>query len=432
MEVSDPQPSDSRALQQDLIPVLQKFDKTNENINDIYIIKNQFTIGRARDNDEVICSVVISRYHCILECDRHNDWIVKNLSSNGTLLNGQLLGPNISKSITLGDVVQFSVVGDYKYFFTLRFKDEIPVKRRRIDETSQNENLSRTHTFGDYQEIRRKEMEMELISKRQEQKDLKKLLDECLERQETENDFIMAERIDSLKDALETAQQMVKILEGTYNIFQARMDEERKEFDANIMRETQKLERELNTNNKQVERIIIQKIDKWARKHQSKWSDIIRDMMKEEKIKLEKLESENFSLATKLKKTEDALKITKDALMEKSVLARHLQEQQMSSNSKNNLRGKVEDILDEQLSCSICSEIFVNPTSLNCRHTFCKFCISSWKKKNKKANCPICRVRIKSMNQSMAFDCLIEKMVRELSSELRERREQLIKERRGS
>uniref|UniRef100_A0A0C9RN06 At4g14490 protein n=1 Tax=Fopius arisanus TaxID=64838 RepID=A0A0C9RN06_9HYME len=327
MEVSDPQPSDSRALQQDLIPVLQKFDKTNENINDIYIIKNQFTIGRARDNDEVICSVVISRYHCILECDRHNDWIVKNLSSNGTLLNGQLLGPNISKSITLGDVVQFSVVGDYKYFFTLRFKDEIPVKRRRIDETSQNENLSRTHTFGDYQEIRRKEMEMELISKRQEQKDLKKLLDECLERQETENDFIMAERIDSLKDALETAQQMVKILEGTYNIFQARMDEERKEFDANIMRETQKLERELNTNNKQVERIIIQKIDKWARKHQSKWSDIIRDMMKEEKIKLEKLESENFSLATKLKKTEDALKITKDALMEKSVLARHLQEQ---------------------------------------------------------------------------------------------------------
>ncbi|XP_015111085.1 E3 ubiquitin-protein ligase RNF8 [Diachasma alloeum] len=450
MEPCVSQRSDSRTLLQDLIPVLQKFDKTNQSIDDIHVTKNQFTIGRARENDEVICSMVISRHHCMLECDGNGDWVIKNFSLNGTVLNGQFLGPNVSRSISLGDVVQFSVVGDYKYFFTLRFKDEVPVKRRRTDETSQNENLSRIHTFADYQESKRKEMEQDLQSKRKEQNDLKMLLEDCLQRQETENDFIMTERINSLKSALESADQMVKILEGTYNCYLSRMDEERKEFDAKLVKEGTKLQRELNTSDKQVEKIIGQKMEKWTREHQTKWSDIMKGMMKEEKSKQEKLENENSSLAAKLRKAEEALKMTEDALREKSALAKHLQQQQarevidlekesgsyssdeIPSTSKNNLRDKVENILDEQLSCSICSEIFVNPTSLNCSHTFCQYCISSWNKKTKKANCPICRVRIKSMNQSRVFDCLIEKMVSELSSELKKRREQLIKDRRGS
>jgi len=41
------------------------------------------------------------------------------------------------------------------------------------------------------------------------------------------------------------------------------------------------------------------------------------------------------------------------------------------------------------IECSICTEIFVNPQSLKCSHTFCKLCIAKWLKTKKE--CPMCR-----------------------------------------
>jgi hypothetical protein len=43
----------------------------------------------------------------------------------------------------------------------------------------------------------------------------------------------------------------------------------------------------------------------------------------------------------------------------------------------------------KHIICSICQEIFHEPTRLSCGHTFCKDCIINFKKYTE--NCPICR-----------------------------------------
>ena len=62
----------------------------------------------------------------------------------------------------------------------------------------------------------------------------------------------------------------------------------------------------------------------------------------------------------------------------------------------------VQEIQDEFLSCKICLEVYKNPKSLNCLHTFCEVCIenhvaseSTYKKYSdyREFTCPLCRKR---------------------------------------
>ncbi|KAH9632334.1 hypothetical protein HF086_010259 [Spodoptera exigua] len=57
--------------------------------------------------------------------------------------------------------------------------------------------------------------------------------------------------------------------------------------------------------------------------------------------------------------------------------------------SKDMVLTEMGELMESELQCSICNELFVEATTLNCSHTFCKYCISVWKKK--KRDCPICR-----------------------------------------
>mmetsp|Transcript_16693 Transcript_16693/g.18903 ORF Transcript_16693/g.18903 Transcript_16693/m.18903 type:complete len:527 (-) Transcript_16693:2752-4332(-) len=45
--------------------------------------------------------------------------------------------------------------------------------------------------------------------------------------------------------------------------------------------------------------------------------------------------------------------------------------------------------LGNEMTCSICTELFVRPTILSCGHTFCRKCISKWLRSSLK--CPLCR-----------------------------------------
>ena len=49
------------------------------------------------------------------------------------------------------------------------------------------------------------------------------------------------------------------------------------------------------------------------------------------------------------------------------------------------------------VTCSICSEILIDPVSLHCGHTFCQLCLARmWRSKGKPApsrlQCPVCRL----------------------------------------
>ncbi|KAJ7386281.1 hypothetical protein OS493_010686 [Desmophyllum pertusum] len=51
-----------------------------------------------------------------------------------------------------------------------------------------------------------------------------------------------------------------------------------------------------------------------------------------------------------------------------------------------------DDSLSEQdLQCSCCFELMVEPTTLNCGHSFCRFCLARWWHASRHCTCPECR-----------------------------------------
>lgn len=65
---------------------------------------------------------------------------------------------------------------------------------------------------------------------------------------------------------------------------------------------------------------------------------------------------------------------------------------------------EVGNLMESELQCSICAELFVAATTLNCSHTFCKYCITLWKKKKKE--CPICRYLFPYITYCFLLLCL--------------------------
>ncbi|XP_037002110.2 E3 ubiquitin-protein ligase RNF8 isoform X2 [Artibeus jamaicensis] len=115
----------------------------------------------------------------------------------------------------------------------------------------------------------------------------------------------------------------------------------------------------------------------------------------------------------------------------KQQLAQALQEEEKEKvqAQKEEVLSHMNDVLENELQCIICSEYFIEAVTLNCAHSFCSFCINEWMKR--KVECPICRKDIKSKTPSLVLDNCISKMVDNLSSEVKERRIDLIKGRKA-
>ncbi|XP_074092933.1 cap-specific mRNA (nucleoside-2'-O-)-methyltransferase 1 isoform X2 [Macrotis lagotis] len=114
----------------------------------------------------------------------------------------------------------------------------------------------------------------------------------------------------------------------------------------------------------------------------------------------------------------------------KEQLAQALQEKEKEKvrAQKEEVLNQMNDVLENELQCIICSEHFIEAVTLNCAHSFCSYCINEWMKR--KVECPICRQDIESKTRSLVLDNCINKMVENLNSEMKERREILINERR--
>lgn len=66
------------------------------------------------------------------------------------------------------------------------------------------------------------------------------------------------------------------------------------------------------------------------------------------------------------------------------------------------------DFVEEELQCSICTELFIKAITLNCAHTYCKFCIDKWRLNHD--ICPICRNKITSQSSTLVVDNFIAKV----------------------
>ena len=46
---------------------------------------------------------------------------------------------------------------------------------------------------------------------------------------------------------------------------------------------------------------------------------------------------------------------------------------------------------ESSFNCGCCYELMIQPTTLNCGHSFCRLCLARWWKSVKKTTCPGCR-----------------------------------------
>ncbi|KAK3909257.1 E3 ubiquitin-protein ligase rnf8 [Frankliniella fusca] len=224
-------------------------------------------------------------------------------------------------------------------------------------------------------------------------------------------------------------EEVTKELQDREAELKRKAEEHQRELEAQKAKEQDQLKKELEEKEQ-------------AMRRQLEW-----EMMKlqEEKVAIEmnirgeqsKVEGEN---ATTLKKLQEELEVVKFNLQKSSnkreLLEKELEEASRAKEaaSKCELEARrtvVEnfgELMESELQCSICNELFVLATTLNCTHTFCQLCISNWLEK--KRDCPICRAPSVSKSRSIVLDNFIDKMVENLSDDLKKRRKDIVEERR--
>ena len=165
-----------------------------------------------------------------------------------------------------------------------------------------------------------------------------------------------------------------------------------------------KLKKDLAKLKKSNEKVMKEKVE--AAKEALEENNKLRKKIEAQKQKAANLELEKAKLESKL----SSLNICDDP------------EAGPSSASGSSSGGLFQDMMDNfrelaetQLQCAVCSELFVEATSINCGHTFCHFCIHEWKKK--KSNCPVCRTDIKQIVQCKVLDEYTDKVYEQFVSE---------------
>ncbi|XP_014908606.1 E3 ubiquitin-protein ligase rnf8 isoform X1 [Poecilia latipinna] len=106
------------------------------------------------------------------------------------------------------------------------------------------------------------------------------------------------------------------------------------------------------------------------------------------------------------------------------------EEKEKARAQKEEVVTQVTEVLENELQCIICSELFIEAVILNCAHSFCSYCIKQWR--NKKDECPICRQAIQSQTRCLALDNCIDRMVENLSLDMKARRQTLVTERKAA
>ena len=120
------------------------------------------------------------------------------------------------------------------------------------------------------------------------------------------------------------------------------------------------------------------------------------------------------------KATEKANNEKDESAKEELALIASLETKDVSSlgakrGSSQSIEDNLWELAETELQCSVCTEVFIEATTINCGHTFCKYCINKWQQQ--KSNCPVCRTDINHMVAVKTLDQFVDKMYRRFVSE---------------
>ena len=290
----------------------------------------QFTIGRARESDETIPSVLISRHHAVFAQDKSGDWTISDVSSTVTYLNNIPLDRGVPATLSHGDLIQFSQAPEFKFVFTLSAKLN-QAKRLCVDQSLLDTVLTQQKEFAASQESKRKELEEKLQTKQSEQNELRVQLEKLLKNQELAHDETQGlnKQIADLQNQIKTGNDAEIQLQQMYGHLMSTLEQERVKFEERLNEERRKWQEALYLSKQEketVEKNMREQIENWRQQQQAEWAVVMEKLVQQEKITQQQLLSEKTQLEQKLKETEDALK-------EKSAIAEELR-----SNAENTRR----------------------------------------------------------------------------------------------
>lgn len=124
-------------------------------------------------------------------------------------------------------------------------------------------------------------------------------------------------------------------------------------------------------------------------------------------------------------KTSEASKLRRDlAALESQITAASTSSTASSATSQQkqpdsefflDVLANLKESIENQFTCSICTEVFINSTTLHCGHTYCTDCLEEWERQN--ATCPVCRADIKCKHPTKILDGYIDKFISQYYSE---------------
>ncbi|KAL4238164.1 E3 ubiquitin-protein ligase rnf8 [Mactra antiquata] len=440
--------------------------------------KDEVTIGRNPDVSVCILSAMISRCHALLKKNASGKWtITDNKSLNGVYINDKKLEPLTKYELQDGDVVQFGVKTSaenpveefvYKYYTGLKIKrvrkpedsvDGISEKRLKLDGNHQSEFVQPCSSKEDQQTNNNNGQNTKFndrvpMDRSSPYKQYKEKLDE----EQTK----AAEKLAEMEVKLKEMQQLLQEKDSAKEVMEQELKEEklRRENQVKAMEDLQEKERILKQELEEKQEQLAREKEEMEAKMKEELDDILQ--VKEATL-MENLEKQRLALLGEKKEVEERLKkeleserekdkkLTEELMQQKQKLEKVIEnkeaEQKMLENELNDTRNKKEheqeeylrakedilsnfaELMETELQCSICNELFVRATSLNCSHAFCSFCINQWMKVKKE--CPQCRTAITTHMRSIVLDSYIEKMVEQFSDELKESRRLLVEDRKS-
>ncbi|XP_013930838.1 PREDICTED: E3 ubiquitin-protein ligase RNF8 isoform X3 [Thamnophis sirtalis] len=427
------------------------------------------------------CPLMISRNHCIFKQNANGEWtVMDNKSLNGVWLNCERIDPSRAYILQEGDFIQLGVplkhkeTAEYEYtlikeerkiispFLALK-NDQVTEKvkdrsKRKISleesETSGAEGPSHSRSkrdrvssdndsLGKSQEgstdLSKPPTEntetIVLLSSKPSKKEKKK--NHCNSVQPDQVFLISKEqKTPSLEQSWNSLEQVIKTLEGMTKL-KAKVQEKQtavltvkqkpkfapKEIQV-LEQELQQLQEQLCTEQQQqqqqveqLEKTFCNELQTTNEEHgEDRLKDQLAQVLLQHQALMEELNRNKKDFEEIIKAKDRELKETKE-------------EKEKARAQKEEALNQMNDVLENELQCTICSEHFIEAVTLNCAHSFCSYCIDEWMKR--KVECPICRGTILSKTRSLVLDNCIDRMVENLDAETRHRRLSLIQERKG-
>lgn len=402
------------------------------------------------------CPLMISRLHCTFKQNEDGQWTVTDKKSlNGVWVNGNRVTADEAHQLKLGDSIQLGVPlngyrMEFDYILVQRpLKDiklylakvqresakgvHVPKKPKRkltVEEIEPSTSNPKLYRCSSADKSFAKPCPLSPLSPAKHQQGLSHTQTEetgpsrgVQEAEWPSDDNSIPSDLDNLqmysqnilllREQVDDTQRQVASLEGEPRQADPFREEQVRELHGQLqmlrakMDRMAALEKSFSETRRQLEEQKTQQQDEVLKKQ-------LEGALQEQKKVIDELALSRKAFEQILSDKNKELEVTKE-------------EKEKARAQKEEVVTQVTEVLENELQCIICSELFIEAVILNCAHSFCCYCIKLWRKK--KDECPICRQVIQSQTRCLALDNCIDSMVENLSLDMKARRQALISER---